>query len=418
MAEVITMPRLSDTMETGKVIKWHKKLGDKVSEGDILAEIETDKAIQDFEIDIKGTLLYIGVEEEQSSKVDDILAIIGEAGEDISGLIGKKIDSNASPEKSVSTPPTPTFSEKDTTNIRKDQPQEFEKADENQRIFASPLAKKIAVEKGIILGDISGSGENGRIIKRDVEQYQPIQSKVVGNIANISFLTPPSERREVINSSMRKIIAKRLAKSKFTAPHYYLTAEIDMQQAIKSRKAINEKISDAKISFNDLFIKATALALREHPQINTSWNEEKIIYHTNIHIGIAVAVEDGLLVPVINQTDQKSLRQISEEVKDKVSRARKRKIQAQEIEGSTFTISNLGMFGIESFTSIINQPNSCILSVGSIIEKPVVKDGQIVVGQTMKVTLACDHRTVEGAAGSEFLQTFRYLLENPLTMLV
>lgn len=418
MAEVITMPRLSDTMETGKVIKWHKKLGDKVSEGDILAEIETDKAIQDFEIDIKGTLLYIGVEEEQSSKVDDILAIIGEAGEDISGLIGKKIDSNASPEKSVSTPPTPTFSEKDTTNIRKDQPQEFEKADENQRIFASPLAKKIAVEKGIILGDISGSGENGRIIKRDVEQYQPIQSKVVGNIANISFLTPPSERREVINSSMRKIIAKRLAKSKFTAPHYYLTAEIDMQQAIKSRKAINEKISDAKISFNDLFIKATALALREHPQINTSWNEEKIIYHTNIHIGIAVAVEDGLLVPVINQTDQKSLRQISEEVKDKVSRARKRKIQAQEIEGSTFTISNLGMFGIESFTSIINQPNSCILSVGSIIEKPVVKDGQIVVGQTMKVTLACDHRTVEGAAGSEFLQTFRYLLENPLIMLV
>ncbi|XOD66671.1 MAG: dihydrolipoamide acetyltransferase family protein [Flavobacteriales bacterium Tduv] len=417
MAEVITMPRLSDTMETGKIIKWHKKVGDKVSEGDILAEIETDKATQDFEIDVKGTLLYIGVEEEQRSKVDDILAIIGEAGEHIGGLIGKKNDSNASPEKFISGAAIPTVSEKNTTNIRKDTQKEPRKTDEKQRILASPLAKKIAVEKGIVLGEISGSGENGRIIKRDIEQHQSVQTKTAENIATILSVTPPLEQREVFHSSIRKIIAKRLAESKFTAPHYYLTMEIDMEQAIQSRRAINEKLSDVKVSFNDLVIKATSLVLREHPQINTSWAEEKIIYHPNVHIGIAVAVEDGLLVPVIPQTDQKSLRQISEEVKDKVLRARTRKIQAQEMEGSTFTISNLGMFGIESFTSIINQPNSCILSVGTIIEKPVVKGGQVVAGHTMKVTLACDHRTVDGATGSSFLQTFKNLLENPLLML-
>ncbi|XCI75370.1 MAG: dihydrolipoamide acetyltransferase family protein [Flavobacteriales bacterium] len=423
MAEVISMPRLSDTMEEGTVVKWNKKVGDQVSEGDILAEIETDKAIQEFEIDISGTLLYIGVGEKQAAKVDDLLAIIGQAGEDISVLIHKGSQVKVSPGVIHSAIGSLDIPQQYIPYNPEDQAQNtISQMNKNKRIFVSPLARKMAVERNIVLSEISGSGEHGRIVKRDVEQYEfiPAQHKAVGQGVVPSIvppLTPSLVQREAPHSSMRKIITKRLIESKFTAPHYYLIMEIDMEQAIQSRQAINEKLSDAKVSFNDLVVKAAALALREHPPVNASWTEAKIIYHSDINIGVAVAVEDGLLVPVIQQTDQKSLSQISTEIKDKAGRARARKIQPQEMEDSTFTISNLGMFGIEFFTSIINQPNSCILSVGAIVEKSVVKDRNIVIGHTMKVTLACDHRIVDGARGSAFLQTFKQLLENPVLML-
>ncbi|XOD68484.1 MAG: dihydrolipoamide acetyltransferase family protein [Flavobacteriales bacterium AspAUS03] len=423
MAEVIAMPRLSDTMEEGTVVKWNKKVGDQISEGDILAEIETDKAIQEFEIDISGRLLYIGVGEKQAVKVDEILAIIGQDGEDISALIHKGSQVKIPPRAPHSTVVSLAIPQQDRPdNPQNQSPKVIPQKNNNQRIFASPLAKRMAAERNISLSEINGSGEHGRIVKRNVEQYQSIaaQHKTEGQEiipSIIPSLTPSLVKREVPHSSMRKIIAKRLTESKFAAPHYYLMMEIDMEQAIQSRQTINEKFSSAKVSFNDLVVKAIALALRKHPTVNASWTEGKIIYHSDINIGVAVAVEDGLLVPVIQQTDQKSLSQISTEIKDKADRARVRKIEPQEMEGSTFTISNLGMFGIESFTSIINQPNSCILSVGAIVEKPVVKDGQIVIGHTMKVTLACDHRTVDGAKGSAFLQIFKQILENPVLML-
>lgn len=424
--QVVSMPRLSDTMTDGTVASWLKKVGDSVEEGDILAEIETDKATMEFESFYEGTLLHIGVGEGDSAPVDSLLAIIGPSGTDVSGVIA------AHKEGTLSTGGASTTEEKSETA-----PQSVESApaasvaenatskDTGGRIFASPLAKKIAKDKGINLADIKGSGENGRIVKRDVENYTPQAASVPAASAPsqtssspVATFAPAGEEgfEEVKNSQMRKVIAKRLAESKFTAPHYYLTIELDMSNAIASRKTINA-IPDTKVSFNDMVVKACAMALKKHPQVNTTWKGDTTVYNQHIHVGVAVAVEDGLLVPVLKFTDQMSLTQIGGAVRDLAGKARNKKIAPNEMEGSTFTISNLGMFGIQEFTSIINQPNSAILSVGAIEEKPVVKDGQIVVGNTMKVTLACDHRTVDGATGAQFLQTLRTYMENPVTML-
>ncbi|WP_350290976.1 2-oxo acid dehydrogenase subunit E2 [uncultured Croceitalea sp.] len=419
--EIITMPRLSDTMEEGTVASWLKKVGDVVEEGDILAEIETDKATMEFESFYSGTLLHIGIQEGEGAPVDSLLAVIGPEGTDVNAVLNAK----------------PTDTAKETT-VKEDKKVEESKPETNtnntssvadgQRIFASPLAKKIASDKGINLADITGSGDNGRVVKRDVENYQPSQDNVVAPIttsdskASAASVLPVNlpvgeeSTEEVKNSQMRKVIAKRLSESKFSAPHYYLTIEVDMDNAKASRSQING-LPDIKVSFNDMVLKACAMALKKHPQVNTTWNNDATKYNHHIHVGVAVAVDDGLVVPVLKFTDQMSLTQIGASVKDMAVRARNRKLTPAEMEGSTFTVSNLGMFGILEFTSIINQPNSAILSVGAIVEKPVVKNGEIVVGNTMKVTLACDHRTVDGATGAQFLQTLRAYLENPVTML-
>ncbi len=410
--EIIQMPRLSDTMEAGTIAKWHKSVGDTIDEGDILAEIETDKAVQEFESEFEGTLLYSGVEEGGSSPVDTILAIIGPAGTDVNAIVasGGVIATN---ELSTQKEDTKIVSKsEDTVNTVL--------STNTGKVFASPLAKKIATDKGINLSEVKGSGENGRIIKKDIESFTPNTSNNSANVSksapDVTNFVPAGETTETAVSQMRKVIAKRLSESKFTAPHYYLNIEIDMENAMASRKAINA-IPDTKISFNDLVIKATAAALRKHPAINSTWGGDKIVTHGDINVGVAVAVPDGLVVPVINNADFLQLTQISSSVRELAGKARDRKLSADEMSGSTFTISNLGMFGIESFTSIINQPNSCILSVGAIIEKPVVKNGQIVVGHTMKVTLAADHRTVDGALGSAFMQTLKTMIENPITIL-
>ena len=416
--DVITMPRLSDTMEEGTVVVWHKQVGDTVKEGDILAEIETDKAVQEFESEYDGVLLYQGAKENEPAPVDTVLAIIGEAGTDVSAIIanGGKVAAPAQTStQEVIEDEKPVVVELEVPQVQVS----------NDRIFASPLAKSIAKDKGINLAEVQGSGDQGRIVKKDVENFQPtakveapaeVKSEAKAVAAPVQqYVT--GEDTEIPNSQMRKVIAKRLAESKYSAPHYYLNVELDMDNAIEARKQLNT-VPNTKVSFNDIVVKACAMAIRKHPAINTTWYDDKIVQHGNINIGVAVAVEDGLLVPVVKNTDQKSFSQISAEVKDYAGRARDRKLKADEMEKSTFSVSNLGMFGIESFTSIINQPNSCILSVGAIIEKPVVKNGQIVVGNTMKLTLACDHRTVDGATGAQFLQTLKMYIENPVTMLV
>ena len=419
--KVVTMPRLSDTMTTGTVATWLKKVGDVVNEGDILAEIETDKATMEFESFNSGTLLYIGINEGETAPVDSILAIIGPAGTDISGIAENYTNVSETKEESKTNAVETTTSSEITTNTQHITP------NTSGRVLASPLAKKMASDKGINLVNIKGSGENGRIVKFDVENYTPVATTIahVTSTAQAEVVAPQVKpfvpagetyQEEIKNSQMRKIIAKRLAESKFTAPHYYLTIELDMDNAIASRNTINS-LPNTKVSFNDMVIKASAMALKKHPQVNSQWKEEAMIINHHVHIGVAVAVEDGLVVPVLKFTDQMSLTQISAQVKDMAGRAKTKKIQPNEMEGSTFTISNLGMFGIQSFTSIINQPNSAILSVGAIVEKPVVKNGQIVVGNTMVVTLACDHRTVDGATGAQFLQTFKAFIENPVTML-
>ena len=415
--EVITMPRLSDTMTEGKVAKWHKKLGDTVKEGDILAEIETDKAVQDFESEFNGNLLYVGTEEGGASPVDTVLAIIGPEGTDVSGIIsgGAKKSENKThvAEAKAETSKTETAS----TPVA---------ASTGERVAISPLAKKIAEDKGIDVHALKGTGENGRIVKKDVESFTPSshtpQVAETKSVAEVKAAQPvmnfvQGEDSETPNSQVRNIIAKRLSESKFTAPHYYLIVEISMDKAIEARKEINS-LPDTKISFNDMVIKATAMALRKHPQVNSTWHADKIVHHGNINVGVAVAIPDGLVVPVLKNADQMNYNQISAAVKDMAGRAKSKGLKANEMEGSTFSVSNLGMFGIETFTSIINQPNSAILSVGAIIEKPVVKDGQIVVGNTMKLSLACDHRVVDGATGAQFLQTLRTYLEQPLTLLL
>lgn len=417
--EVIKMPRLSDTMEEGTVASWLKKIGDTVEEGDILAEIETDKATMEFESFYTGTLLYIGIQEGESAPVDEVLAVIGPAGTDVDAVLNAK----PADEKTVSAEDAAPAA---AATQKGESPSPA--VNDGQRIFVSPLAKKIAEEKGIPLSEIKGSGDNGRIVKRDVENYQPSQvqapavaaeTKEAAVTAPVVPLTLPQGEEgfeEVKNSQMRKVIAKRLGESKFSAPHYYLTIEVSMDNAMSSRAQINE-LPETKVSFNDMVVKACAMALKKHPQVNTTWNPDTIRYNQHVHIGVAVAVEDGLVVPVLRFTDQMSLTQIGASVKDLAGRARIKKLTPAEMEGSTFTVSNLGMFGILEFTSIINQPNSAILSVGAIVQKPVVRGGEIAVGNTMKLTLACDHRTVDGATGAQFLQTLRAYLENPVTML-
>lgn len=429
--EVVTMPRLSDTMEEGTVATWLKSEGDAVEEGEILAEIETDKATMEFESFYSGNLLHIGIQEGESAPVDDVLAIIGPEGTDVDKVLSQLDDGTKPTQKSAS-----SDVEKSDKKETSDKPENREKStqkssssDRKGRIFASPLAKRIAEEKGIDLSDLDGSGDNGRIVKKDVENYQPqektkpaedepTQEAPQKEDSQVEVYQPAGEEafEEVKNSQMRKTIAKRLAESKFNAPHYYLTIEVDMENAMASRKQINA-MPDTKVSFNDLVIKASAMALRKHPRVNSTWKDDVTRLAKHIHIGVAVAVDEGLVVPVLEFTDQQALTQINGNVKSLASKARQKKLQPKEMEGSTFTVSNLGMFGIVEFTSIINQPNSAILSVGAIVEKPVVRDGEIKVGNTMKLTLACDHRTVDGATGSEFLQTLKTYLENPVTML-
>jgi len=409
--EVIRMPRLSDTMTEGTVASWFKKVGDSVEEGDILAEIETDKATMEFESFYKGTLLQIGIKEGESALVDSVLAIIGPKGTNVSGILDNY--SNAAPNSTQekvlevvnSKAPIAESNSKEIIAISN-------VVNDSGRVFVSPLARKMAEDKGISLSQVRGSGENGRIVKSDIEKYQP-------NTDRAAVYIPVGQEsfEEVKNSQMRKTIAKRLGESKFSAPHYYLTIELDMDHAIASRIAINES-PEVKISFNDMIVKACAMALRKHPQVNSQWTQDAIRIAKHIHIGVAVSVEDGLLVPVLKFADQMTFSQIGENVKDLAAKARNKKISPQEMEGSTFTVSNLGMFGIKEFTSIINAPNSAILSVGAIVEKPVVKNGAIVIGNTMTITLACDHRTVDGATGAKFLQTLRQYIENPVTMFV
>lgn len=415
--KVVTMPRLSDTMTTGTVATWLKKVGDTIKEGDILAEIETDKATMEFESFNSGTLLYVGVEEGGTAPVDTILAILGPAGTDVTGIaasfsVGGTPEAPKVEEVKQDANPTPNTQHSTSNN--------------NDRIFASPLAKKMAQDKGVNLSQVRGTGENGRITKSDVENFTPSAASTpvhavtdaTNAVSAVKPFVPAGElfQEEIKNSQMRKTIARRLSESKFTAPHYYLTIELDMDNAIASRNMINS-LPETKVSFNDMVIKASAMALKKHPQVNSQWREDAMVINHHVNIGVAVAVEDGLMVPVLKFTDQMSLTQIGVSVKDLAGKAKSKKIQPAEMDGSTFTISNLGMFGIQSFTSIINQPNSAILSVGAIIEKPVVKKGQIVVGNTMTVTLACDHRTVDGATGAQFLQTFKAFMENPVTML-
>jgi pyruvate dehydrogenase E2 component (dihydrolipoamide acetyltransferase) len=412
--EVITMPRLSDTMTEGKVAKWHKNVGDTVKEGDLLAEIETDKAVQDFESEFNGVLLKQGVEEGGAAPVDSVLAMIGPEGTDVSA-VGVPKAAGSSSEKQTEQKAEPKKEEEKAAPAAE--------ASSSDRVAISPLAKKMAQDKGVDLHSIQGSGENGRIVKKDIENYQPAAKQEASApaaspaAAQVALSFVQGEDTESQNSQVRNIIAKRLSESKFSAPHYYLMVEINMDKAIEARKEINS-LPDTRISFNDMIIKATAVALRKHPQVNSSWAGDKIIHRGNINIGVAVAIPDGLVVPVLKNTDQMSYTQISAAVKDMAGRAKNKGLKANEMEGSTFSISNLGMFGIETFTSIINQPNAAILSVGAIIEKPVVKNGQIVVGNIMKLSLACDHRVVDGATGAQFLQTLKTYLESPLTLLV
>ena len=415
------MPRLSDTMTTGTVATWLKKVGDEVKEGDILAEIETDKATMEFESFNSGTLLFIGINEGETAPVDSVLAIIGPAGTDIAGIAENYGKGEASVEKLTTNDEKVVAQPEATSNSQ------LPASSTNDRVFASPLAKQIAKDKGINLSQVKGSGENGRIVKSDVENFtvssQPqsvIPSAVEGTQTTQAAkpFVPAGEvvTEEIKNSQMRKIIAKRLAESLFTAPHYNLTIEVNMDDAMKSRAIINA-VPDTKVSFNDMVIKACAMALKKHPKINSQWKEDAITINHHVSIGVAVAVEDGLVVPVLKFTDAMSLSQIGAGVRDMAGRAKTKKLLPTEMEGSTFTVSNLGMFGIVEFNSIINQPNSAILSVGAIVEKPVVKNGQIVVGNTMMLSLACDHRTIDGATGAQFLQTLKVFIENPVTML-
>jgi pyruvate dehydrogenase E2 component (dihydrolipoamide acetyltransferase) len=412
--EVVRMPKLSDTMTDGVVAKWHKKVGDKVKSGDLLADIETDKATMEFESFQDGVLMHIGVEEGKSVPVDSVLAILGKGDENMKDVLasvnstpakGAKIEETKTTTSSTAAPTKAAVSSSGVENTS---------SNDGGRIKASPLARALAKEKGIDLSKVKGSADNGRITKADIENYKPSAAASKTSTPSVqgaeSFVDEPV-------SQMRKVIAKRLLESTNGAPAFYLNIECDMDNAIASRNSINS-IPDTKISFNDLVIKACAAALRKHPRVNTSWMGDKIRSYGHIHIGVAVAVEDGLLVPVIRFADQKSLSQISAEVKDLGKRAKDKKLQPADWEGNTFTVSNLGMFGIESFTSIINTPESCILSVGAIRQIPVVKNNMVVPGNVMMLTLACDHRTVDGATGAAFLQTLKGFIENPVTILV
>jgi pyruvate dehydrogenase E2 component (dihydrolipoamide acetyltransferase) len=414
--QVVTMPRLSDTMEEGTVSSWLVNVGDSVKEGDILAEIETDKATMEFESFHEGTLLHIGINEGETAKVDSLLAIIGDPGSNFKSLLENFSVESAKKDIVENVPPKEEKIE--NSHVPHDplvQKNEFISND--SRILASPLAKKIAKEKNIDISLIQGTGDNGRIIKDDVENYSSNQPVSTEDVKINTSHTNDESFEDVQNSQMRKAIARRLKESKFSAPHYYLSVEFEMDNAIAFRQQYNS-LPDTKISFNDIIVKACAIALREHPRVNSQWFEEKMRLNHHVHIGVAVGVSDGLVVPVIKFADNKSITEIGSLVKNYANKAREKKLTPDEMQGSTFTISNLGMFGIQEFTSIINQPNSAILSVGSIIKKPIVKDDKIVIGNTIKLTLACDHRTVDGVTGSLFLETLKGYVENPVTMLV
>ncbi|MGB0199246.1 MAG: 2-oxo acid dehydrogenase subunit E2 [Flavobacteriaceae bacterium] len=408
---IVNMPRLSDTMEEGTVASWIKKVGDKVEEGDILAEIETDKATMEFESFHSGELLHIGVQEGEAAAVDSLLAIIGPSGTDITSVLANPVQAPAPTPEKTETAPEPEAPK--PAPVASAPVVEAAPSPSGERVLASPLAKRMAKDKGIDLQLLKGTGEHGRIVKRDVEQYTPAAT------ATQAFAAPTGQEHseDIPNSQMRKTIAKRLSASKFSAPHYYLSVEFDMDPAMAFRKQYNE-LPDTKISFNDIVVKAVALALKKHPQVNSQWFDDRMQLNHHVHVGVAVAVSDGLVVPVVRFADELALPQIGAQVKDYAARARDKKLTPAEMDGSTFTVSNLGMFGISEFTSIINQPNSAILSVGAIVQKPVVKEGAVVVGHTMKLTLACDHRTVDGATGAQFLQTLREYIEQPIRLLI
>ncbi len=421
------MPKLSDTMTEGVVAAWHKKVGDKVKSGEVLAEIETDKATMEFESFTDGVLLHIGVEKGKTAAVDSVLAVLGKEGEDITKLLADaaasapqetvakevKEEKKVKGEKDVKEEEAPVKAAAPASAPRPAAPAARPAAQlhtaANGRVKASPLAKQLAEEKGIDISRVPGSGPEGRVTKADIENF-------TGGAG--MFTVPQVEAfEEVPVSQMRKTIARRLAESKFTAPHFYLTLEIDMERAMQVREAINTSIAPEKISYNDLVIKAVAVALKQHPKVNSSWLGDRIRFNQHVHIGVAVAVEEGLLVPVVRFADGKPLRTIGAEVRDFAKKAKEKKLQPADWEGNTFTISNLGMFGIEEFTAIINPPDACIMAVGGIMEKPVVRGGQIVPGHTMKVTLSCDHRVVDGATGAAFLNTFKQMLEEPALLL-
>ncbi|NEU08890.1 pyruvate dehydrogenase complex dihydrolipoamide acetyltransferase [Flavihumibacter sp. R14] len=425
-ATVIRMPLLSDTMTEGVIAEWHKKVGDTVKSDDALADVETDKATMEVTGYADGTLLYIGVEKGQAAKVNDIIAIVGKEGTDVTPLLkqpkAKTTEAKAAEaqeaDKAVAQP----------VQAEEEKEQTFSHGD--SRVKASPLARRIAKDKGIDINQVKGSAEGGRIVKKDVEGFTPSTKEVQQAAAQQTEAKPAEAAKPAIPqfigeekfaekpvSQMRKVIAKRLSESLFTAPHFYLTMAIDMDSAIQARNKMNE-FAPVKISFNDIVLKAVAIALKQHPNVNSSWREDKIRYNEHVNIGVAVAVEDGLLVPVVRFADGKSLSHISAEVKDFAQKAKNKKLQPSDWEGSTFTISNLGMFGIDEFTAIINTPDACILAVGGIQQVPVVKNGAVVPGNVMKVTLSCDHRVVDGATGAAFLQTLKTLLEEPVRLLV
>jgi len=419
-AEIVLMPKMSDTMTEGVIAAWHKKPGDQVKSGELLAEVETDKATMEYESYNNGTLLYVGAEAGKAITVNGVLAIIGEKDADWKTLL--KAHESKSGEGQPAAKPSEEKSQKaapETSDAEETQVSHGA----NGRIKASPLAKKLAKDKGLDIGKIPGSGDHGRITKRDVENFKPSEQKAAAKegkpAAPVALPKVVGEEsfEEINVSQMRKTIAKRLAESKFSAPHFYLTMEINMDKAVEARKSINE-VSPVKVSFNDMVLKAVAAALRQHPDVNVSWLGDKIRKNHHIHIGVAVAVKEGLLVPVIRFADNKSLSHIAAEVKDLAQKAHDKKLQPSDWEGSTFTISNLGMFGIEEFTAIINPPDACILAVGGIKETPIVKNGQVVPGNVMKVTMSCDHRAVDGAVGSAFLKTLKGLLEDPVRILI
>lgn len=417
-AKAIRMPLLSDTMTEGKIIQWNKKVGDKVKSDDVLAEVETDKATMEVIGYEEGTLLYVGVEAGKAAKVNDVIAIVGKAGTDVSAFV------NAEKNKSIDVASKPAAQQSTTSEVAASTHAAAEQTttSHNGRLKASPLAKKLAEEKGIDISQVQGSGDGGRIVKRDVDAYKPAPAAAKEEAKKTATVAPfaqtgQEEYTDIPNSQMRKTIARRLGESKFNAPHFYLTMEINMDNAITSRASMNE-VSPIKISFNDLVIKACAMALRQHPAVNSSWMGDFIRQNKHIHIGSAVAMPDGLIVPVIRFADQKSLSQIAADAKALYEKARNKKLQPEEFSGNTFTVSNLGMMDIEEFTAIINPPDSAILAVGRIKEIVVKKGDGFGVANVMKVTLSCDHRSVDGAVGSAFLQTFKKFMENPVTMLV
>ena len=436
MAEIVRMPKMSDTMTEGVVAKWHKNVGDKIKSGDLVAEIETDKATMEFESYQEGVLLYRGVEEGKGAPVDGILAILGKEGEDYKSLLDEE---KAKQVKTTANTPEKKTEEKETKNPAETQnairqladktPNEIPLVQQQKPVVirseqstvanvatglkASPLARRLAGEKGIDLGKVMGSGDQGRIVKRDIDWFKP---GMVMNGGGFGNAVKEEGYDEISVSQMRKTIAKRLSESKFTSPHFYLTIEIDMDNTISARESINS-VTGSKISYNDFVIKAASVALRQHPKVNSSWKGDTIRFNHHIHIGVAVAVEEGLLVPVVRFADSKTLREINSEVKTFAQKAKDKKLQPADWEGNTFTISNLGMFGIEEFTAIINPPDACILAIGGIMQKPVVKNNTVVPGNVMKVTMSCDHRAVDGVTGADFLRTFKGLMENPVILL-